>query len=292
MRLNEQTRAYLERHPPPPDPGWGTDVNDWRRELDEEYRVARQEYLAAYGDPEPLGAVEELSIEGVPARLYRPTGHERAALVWLHGGGWLGADTQGYDIVLRALANRAGCAILSVDYRLAPEHRFPAGVEDCWAATQWAAARFDRIAVGGDSAGGNLSIAVTLRARANGGPQIALQLLVYPATSGDKFLSGDGLSWLGAIYLNDPAEAADPLVAPLLERDLTGLPPAFVVTATCDDLRAEGQAYAQRLAEAGVPVELVDYEGQIHGFLHLLGALDDAHDALDRSAAALRAAFA
>lgn len=292
MELNDQARAYLEAHPPPQDPDFGTDINDFRRELEKEYRDAREEYLAIYGDPESVAAVEELSVEGVLARLYRPVGGEREVLVWLHGGGWLGGDLEGYDIVVRALANRAGCAILCVDYRLAPEHRYPAGLDDCWAATVWAAAHFDHVAVGGDSAGGNLAAAVALRARASGRPQIALQLLIYPVTKGEQLLAGDGLSWHGWIYLNDPAEANDPLVAPLVERDLAGLPPAFVVTATCDDLHAEGQEYARRLEAAGVPVELVDYEGQIHGFLHLLGAMDDAHDAVDRSAAALRTAFA
>jgi acetyl esterase len=292
MELNDQARAYLERNPPPPDPDFGTDINDFRRELDKEYRVAREEYLALYGDPEPVAAVEELLLGGLPARLYRPFGGEREVLVWLHGGGWLGGDLEGYDIVLRALANRAGCAILAVNYRLAPEHRYPAGLDDCWAATVWAAAHFDHVAVGGDSAGGNLSIAVTLRARASGGPQIVLQLLIYPVTNGEQLLAGAGLSWHGWIYLNDPAEASDPLVAPSVERDLTGLPPAFVLTATCDDLHAEGQEYARKLEAAGVPVELTDYEGQIHGFLHLLGAMDDAHDAVDRSGAAVRAAFA
>ncbi len=256
-----------------------------------EYSDARDEYLATYGDPEAVASVEDLSLEGVPARLYRPVGEEREALVWLHGGGWLGGDLDGYDILLRALANRAGCAILSVDYRLAPEHRYPAALEDCCAATAWAADHFDRVAIGGDSAGGNLAIAVALRARADGGPRIALQLLIYPATNGEKFLSEGDLSWLGSIYLNDPAEANDPLVAPLLERDLAGLPPAFLLTASCDDLHAEGQEFARKLEAAGVPVELVDYEGQIHGFLHLIAAMDDAHHAIDRSAAALRNAF-
>ncbi len=289
--LNEQARAYLTLHPPPPDPDWGTDVEDVRRDLDEEYRVAREEYIAAYGEPEPVASVEELSVDGVPARLYRPAGDEREALVWLHGGAWLGGDPDGYDVVLRALANRAGCAILNVDYRLAPEHRFPAAVDDCWAAIEWAAARFDRIAVGGDSAGGNLAAAMALRARERGGPRLALQLLIYPATAGDQFVSGDRLSWIGDVYLNDPAEARDPLVAPLSADDLTGLAPAFVLTATCDDLCAEGQEYARRLREAGVPVELAHYEGQMHGFFHLLGAMEDARDAVDRSGAALRAAF-
>jgi acetyl esterase len=299
MELNDQARAYLEAHPPLPDVDVGTEVNDFmreldrvRRRLDKEYSDAREEYLAVYGEPEPVAAVEEFSLERLPACLYRPVGGEREVLVWLHGGGWLGGNVQGYDIVLRALANRAGCAILAVDYRLAPEYRYPAGIDDCWAATVWAAAHFDHVAVGGDSAGGNLTAAVTLRARNGGGPQIALQLLIQPVTNGEGLLAGDGLSWHGWIYLNDPAEADDPLVVPLAERDLTGLPPAFVVTATCDELHAEGQEYARRLEAAGVPVELVDYEGQIHGFLHLLGAMDDAHDAVDRSAAALRTAFA
>jgi acetyl esterase len=292
LELNEQARAYLEAFPPPPDSDWDTDVEDVRRSLDKEYADARRPYIAVHGDTESVAAVEELSLDGVPARLYMPLDGEREVLVWLHGGGWLGVDPDGYDVVLRLLANRAGCAILNVDYRLAPEHRYPAAVNDCWAATRWAIADFDRVAVGGDSAGGNLAIAVALKARENGlAGQIALQLLIYPVTDGQGLLEGGGLSWHGSIYLSDPAEAADPLVSPLQERDLAGLPAAFVLTATCDDLHAEGQEFARRLKAAGVPVETVEYEGQIHGFVHLLGSMDDAHDAIERSAAALRGAF-
>ena len=250
------------------------------------------------GPAAPLPAVRDLSIPGpggvIKARLYRPSvDGVLAGLVFFHGGGWVIGDLDSHDDLCRDLAAQAGCAVLAVDYRLAPEHRFPAAADDAIAATRWASANATefgidakRLAVGGDSAGGNLAAISALAARDSGIP-LAAQLLIYPVTDmahleGESYaacgegygLTAGAMVWFRDHYLADAATARDWRVSPLLTTDLGRLPPALVVTAEFDVLRSEGEAYAKRLADAGVPTELARYDGMIHGFASMAGALD------------------
>ena len=302
--LSEQARELLG--PLPQKLPWERDVVEQRREV-------REHALEHAGVPEPVAAVEDVDANGVPARVYRPHGGERDALVWFHGGGWSTGDLDSHDALCCALANRARCAVVSVDYRLAPEHPYPAAVDDCWAAVGWAAQRFARLAVGGDSAGGNLAAAVALRAR-DVALELALQLLVYPVLDSrldspfvDDFvarytvlgdwdgygpLAHEGFCRMWTQYAEDPAHQREQDAAPLLAETLAGVAPAFVIVAEHDLLRGEAEAYAERLEAEGVAVELHGYAEQVHGFYHLLAMMDDARDAVERSAGALRRAFA
>jgi acetyl esterase len=269
-----------------------------------------------HGAPTPLPVVRDITIERpagtIPARLYRPReGGLLPLLVYFHGGGWVIGNLETHDDVCRDLAAKGACAVLSIDYRLAPEHRYPAAADDCYAATEWAAARATvlgidpgRLAVGGDSAGGNLAAVVSLMARDRGGPALRFQLLVYPATCGrldspsihenatGYLLTRDAMVWFWSHYVPEPADREHPYVSPLRAPDLRGLPPALVLTAEFDPLRDEGEAYAERLRAAGVPTTLARYDGQIHGFLTMGAFIDRAKTALDDAAAALRAALA
>jgi acetyl esterase len=250
------------------------------------------------GPATPLPVVRELTLPApggaIKARLYRPTADGMLpGLVFFHGGGWVIGDLDSHDDLCRDLAAQAGCAVLAVDYRLAPEHCFPAAAEDAIAAADWAAANAAqlgidpaRLAVGGDSAGGNLAAVVALAARDAGRP-LAAQLLIYPVTDlsrleGESYrtcgegygLTAAAMAWFRAHYLSNAAATGDWRVSPLLAEDLHRLPPALVVTAEFDVLRSEGEAYARRLAEAGVPTRLARYDGMIHGFASMAGVLD------------------
>lgn len=261
-------------------------------------------------------AVTNTSLAGaegsIPARVYTPAGpRPLPVLVYFHGGGYVVGDLDVSDLRCRILSEWAMCLVVSVDYRMAPEHPFPAAVEDGYAATRWVAqnaARLGgdpgRLAVGGDSAGGNLAAVVALMARDRGGPSLAFQYLVYPVTdwSGEQAsykqngfgygLNADTMAWYTEQYLPNPADRTNPLAAPLRAINLTGLPPAMVITAEYDPLRDEGEAYAARLKQAGVPVELKRYDGMIHGFLSNAGDFDGGKQATIDSIHALRAAFA
>ena len=264
------------------------------------------------GDSEPVARVEDIRIPGpggdIPARVYTPEGQAPfPALVYFHGGGWVVCDLDTHDKVCRSIARAAAAVVIAVDYRLGPEHKFPAAVEDAHAATKWVAAnasRFgidpDRIAVGGDSAGGNLSAVVSLRSRA-AGPPLALQVLVYPVTNLASFgtpsyqefaegyhLSRSEMEWFRDCYLARAADAQSPDASPLLAGDLAGVPPALVITAECDVLRDEGEAYAERLREAGIPVTCTRYDGMIHPFFSMPGAIRDGRKAIQQVAAAVR----
>src|SRR5215468_7299404 len=279
---------------------------------------ARQVMVALFGtqgDPEPVGAVAERTIPGaggeMPARIYMPYGTGPfPVLVYFHGGGWVIGDLEAYDATCRALTNAAGCLVVAMEYRLAPEHKFPAAPEDCYAATCWVAANAAaiggdprRIAVGGDSAGGNLAAVVAQRARDRGGPTLVYQLLVYPVTNygydttsyrenADGYLlTRDAMVWFWNHYLRSATDGDNPLASPLRANDLRGLPPAMVLTAEFDPLRDEGEAYAMRLQEAGVPVTLKRYAGAIHGFFSLGAVLDQGKQAMADAAAALRTIF-
>jgi len=268
--------------------------------------------------PPPVASVSVLAAEGphgaIPLRLYRPLGtlaeQVLPALVYYHGGGWVIGDLDTHDTLCRELANHSGCAVVSVDYRLAPEHRFPAAVDDSIAAARWvhrqaAALRLDpdRIAVGGDSAGGNLAAVVALAARHAGDLPLAYQLLIYPATdqhrsapshttNGEGYLlTRDTMAYFTGHYIPEPALYADWRASPLLHPDLSRLPPALVLTAGYDPLRDEGLAYAQKLTEAGNRATHLSFERQIHGFILMGKVLDEANTAVRLCAAALRDAL-
>jgi len=267
------------------------------------------------GLPEPVAHVEDRAIPrpaaDIPVRIYKPDGPTpMPVLVFFHGGGWVIGSIETHDAVCRPLANAAGCIVVSVDYRLAPEHPFPAGLDDALAATEWVAANaasFDgdpaRIAVGGDSAGGNLSAAVTQLARDRGGPSLAYQVLVYPAVdynfetashreNGEGyFLTRDAMEWFWKLYAGDERDRGDPRMSPLRAGDMSDLPPALVITAEFDPLRDEGEAYAARLREAGVEVTQTRYDGMIHGFFQMAALLPQGREAIAQVAAALRTAF-
>lgn len=283
----------------------------------EQARAADLESIrAGGGTPEPVASVVDDHIPGpggdLPIRVYRPSDATGLpALAYFFGGGWTLGTIDTADGVCRALTNAVGCVTVSVGYRLAPEHRFPAAIHDCYAMTTWLAAHAsalgvdaDRIAVGGDSAGGNLAAGVTLLARDHGGPRITHQLLVYPNTdyrsdtpslreNTDEFLfNATSVDWYWRHYLNTPADGDNPLASPLRAADLTGLPPATVITAEYDPLRDQAEQYADRLRAEGVPVRLRRYPGMVHGFFTMSGVLDAARDAVAYAAAGLRAAFA
>ena len=257
---------------------------------------------ALFGDADPVHSVDDAEARGVPVRIYRPSGDELPALVYLHGGGWVLGSVDSHDRLCRTLAARSGCTLVSVDYRLAPEHPFPAAVDDAWAATVWASERFSAVAIGGDSAGGHLSAVTALRAR-DEALGLALQVLVYPVTdyafdtgSYREYGTGTNLTeqsmrWFWEHFVTDGAAAADPRVSPLRAPQLSGVAPALVLTAECDPLCDEGEAYARRLGEAGVPVVLSRYDGQVHGFFRMPAVFDRAQDAIDEVAGAVRVAL-
>ena len=274
----------------------------------------RREAALYSGAPIPIRTVEDIEVTGAAgplrARLYVPDVLPSPAplLVYLHGGGWVVGDLDTHDQPCRFLAQEAGVRVLSVEYRLAPEHRFPAGLEDAVAAFRYAvaeAARFDadpaRVAIGGDSAGGNLAAAAARVLALEEGPAPAFQLLIYPVidltrkrTSYEMFADGFFLTarqmdWYRDHYLADASAAADPRVSPILASNLAGLPPAHVVTAGFDVLRDEGEDYAALLRDAGVPVTSHREPGLIHGFTHGAASARAPRRAMLRVAAALRA---
>ena len=279
--------------------------------------LAAREVLAL--DPPAVAEILGLSAPGpagaaIPLRLYRGAGTTPGdtlpALVYFHGGGWVIGDLDTQDSLCRHLANAAQCIVVAVDYRLAPEHKFPAAVEDCFDATSWivqeaAALGIDRerLAVGGDSAGGNLAAVISLIARDRGAPKLRCQALLYPAVecgmthaSHDRFAEGylltrPTMKWFYDQYLRGPADVDDWRASPLRAGDLSGVAPALVLTAGNDVLCDEGQAYAHRLQEAGVAVQLRHFPDQIHGFLTMGKIIEAAQPALDDIAAALQAAW-
>jgi acetyl esterase len=247
----------------------------------------------------------------IPIRIYVPRGAKpMPGLVYFHGGGWLRGSLQTHDVLCRALADDGSCVVVSVDYRMAPEHKFPAAVDDALAATRWVAEHADqlgidagRLAVGGDSAGGNLAAAVSLLARDAGQPRLAYQVLIYPVTdynfetpsylaNGDGYmLTRSAMQYYWQQYLRDESDASDQRASPLRARDVAGVPPALVITAEFDPLLDEGRAYADRLRAAGVEVTYSEYAGMIHGFVSSAGVIERGQDAVAEAAGALRAAF-
>jgi acetyl esterase len=283
-----------------------------------EARRLYRESRAALSPPVPeVQSARDLAASGpagpIHVRIYRGLGTEAGAalpvLVFFHGGGWTIGDLDTHDIVCRTLANKARCAVVAVDYRMGPEHKFPAAVQDCLAATRWVASQAAalgvdaaRIAVGGDSAGGNLATVVAISLRDAGGPSLAFQALVYPATDqrmdsashakfGDGYLlTRDNMLWFRGNYLV-PADYDDWRASPLRATDLARLPPAHIITAGYDPLVDEGLAYSDRLVAAGVPVLYECFEGMTHGFLAMGGVVAGANHALNRLGQSLAQAF-
>jgi acetyl esterase len=272
---------------------------------------------ALAGPPEPVKDATDLEIAGpvgrIPARLYIPEHQDTSGImIYLHGGGWVIGNPDTVDAPVRALANRSRIAILSVDYRLAPEHRYPGALDDADSALIWAAEKENlrrfgfeprSVLVGGDSAGGNLSAALALRSRDTNGPHISFALLIYPALDCDYStkshrecgsdwgtVTTDDVSWFQRLYVSNASELQSPYVSPLRADDFSNLPPTFVVTAEIDPLRDEQTAYVERLRQAGVRAEQKIYSGLCHGFFQLGGMVPMAHTAIDDAAAAMRAA--
>lgn len=331
--LDPQVQVLLERWAREPQPVYACMTPDEAR------RAYRESRLRLQAEPQAVAAVESLftdtaangAAQRVAVRLYRPLFHSQntqspafdpasdpkagrlPCLVYFHGGGWTLGDLDSHDGLCRALAQAGQCAVAAVDYRLAPEHRFPAAVEDAIAATRWIAARADalgidaeRLAVGGDSAGGTLAAAVALALRGSK-VRLVLQLLFYPATdmahdlpSHQRLAEGYALTrtsllWFRANYLGSPVnqrDIADWRASPLSADDLAGLPPASIVTAGFDPLLDEGRAYAERLHAAGVPLRYECFNGMIHGFLLMTRELAASRHAIHRAGQALREAFA
>lgn len=265
-------------------------------------------------DPEPVGDVKNVLYTGVggkmSARVYTPKGEGPfPVLVFWHGGGWVLADLDYDDATCRALCNAAGCVVVSCEYRHAPEHPFPAPMDDAFAAYQWvlkSAADLGgdpkRVAVSGESAGGNLAAVTALRARDQGVPIPVYQLLIYPILNNafdtpsyrnnwSPFLDKAAMEWFWGKYLTNPADGANPYASPLRAKDLSKLPPAMIVSAEIDPLRSEGKEYADRLRKAGVDVTHLDFPGVTHKFFGMTAVLDDAKDAVAKAAKGLKAGF-
>jgi len=312
VSVHPQVQVVLERIARSPLPAYYTVPAHVARRI---YRDMR----GALAPAAPAGVDARLVLAAgpggpVPLRCYRPASAGKAeklpALVYFHGGGWVIGDLDTHDVLCRQLAAGARCAVFSVDYRLAPEHPFPAAVEDCDAATRYVAREAvalgvdaARIAVGGDSAGGNLAAVVALAARDADGPAILFQMLVYPATdqraespshernAEGYLLTRASIEYFRGQYLPRREDWLDWRASPLLARSLAGLPPAYVLTAGYDPLVDEGRAYAERLRREGVPAEYREFADMVHGFLLMGGALDTANEAVEACCAALRAAF-
>ena len=270
--------------------------------------------LAAQAPPGPeVERAEERTLStptgDFAIRVIVPKGAVDGILVWFHGGGWVIGSAAEADVLTRKLAVRTRCAVVNVDYRMAPEHRFPVAVDDCWAAVEWADANAEELVghkapllVGGDSAGGNLAAVMALRSKERGGPEIALQLLVYPVTDHDferssyvapdnqLLLDKKAMVWFWDHYVPDRAVRDRPEASPLRARDLDGLPPAVVLTAEHDVLRDEGEAYATRLEAAGVPVTRKRFPGQLHGFFTMVGVVPGHEAGLEFAAEAIEKA--
>jgi acetyl esterase len=305
--LDPQAKALLAQFPPMPD------FDAIPLDL---LRAGFAAGVLSPGEPEPVAHVENRTLPGpagqIPVRIYRPvSGKALPGLVYFHGGGFVLCNLDTHDGVCRSLANGAGCTVVSVDYRLAPEHPFPAGPEDCYAATRFAAERGGelgidptRIAIGGDSAGGNLTAVVAQMARDRRGPSLRYQLLVYPVTDArfdtvsyrenaeGYFLTTNMMKWFWKKYLADAADADNAYASPLRAKDLAGLPPGLCITAEFDPLRDEGEAYAERLRKAGVDCETARYHGMFHGFFGMGALLEPAKTALAQAAAGLKKALA
>jgi acetyl esterase len=311
MPLDPLAKSYLDQLAATPHPkNWEIPISQVR----ENFRTMAR----TFGPKDvPVGKVENLTMPGqngdIPLRLYTPVaagGEALPALVYFHGGAFVAGDLDSHDATCRILAAESGCRVVAVDYRLAPEYKFPAAVDDAYAAVCWIEANgaklgidANHVAVGGDSAGGNLAAGVCQIAKVQAGPKIASQMLLFPVTQfGGMFesvrtyatgywLEKETLDWYYDKYLPLGADLRDVRLSPLNANDLRGLPPAYVMLAECDILHDEGLAYAEKLRAADVPVTIADYPGLLHGFTLLQSVLPQAHEALAKAAKALREVF-
>jgi len=309
-RLAPEVKAFLEQVRKMPQPPISIKT----------YKAMRQFMAATLKNVErPLfsGAVEDIAIpaaeRSLPVRVYRPDSPRGGLplVLYFHGGGWVLGDLDMEEDTCIALARQTPCIVASVDYALAPERPYPAARDECYAALRWASLHGDevgadkgQIAVAGQSAGGNLAAVTALMSRDLGGPAITFQALFYPATSlgGDPtpsqkafgdgfFLNAGDMEGVASMYVPDEGERRHPYVSPLLAADLTRLPPALIITAGCDPLRDEGEAYARRLTRAGVKADVLRFDDMIHAFLFLLKSSDSSRRAIEKAALALREAF-
>lgn len=311
MAANAETQAFLDEIN-------ALDAKPFHEMTPAEARETWHDIVAMFAGPsEDVASIDDQIIPGpagdMALRSYTPEGSGPfPALVYFHGGGWVIGTADTYQVACRALANATGCKVFHPTYRMAPEYKYPAAVDDCYAAFSWIASNApaldidpERIAIGGDSAGGNLTAAVSLMARDKGGPRAGFQLLIYPVTdydldsesyleyADDHFLTRDSMRWFWEHYLPNAEAGKEPYASPLRSDDLSGLPPALVMTAECDVLCTEGEAYAAKLEAAGVPTTLSRGEGQIHGYVHPLGGrLPFAGAAIAEAAAAVKGALA
>ena len=299
--IDDEARDFLnlaEANPPPP----ARDVSI------EEFRRLAHDALQVSGDPEPVEQIGDEEVPGAAGRLrarrYVPAQRDDGLLVYFHGGGFVRGDLDTHDPLCRALAGAGGCTVVSVAYRRAPEHPFPAAVEDAIAATAWATAgSAGPVAVGGDSSGGNLAAVAALATRDGGGTPLAAQLLLYPVTDATmsapsldeltegRMLTRAAMEWFYDQYLPDRALRRDPRASPLLAPRHDELAPAIVVTAGQDPVRDDGERYAAKLEAAGTPVRHLRYEGTIHSFMLYAGALRKGRDAIEAVGAELRRAL-
>ncbi len=296
MALSPEARDFVDKLQALGDPVELLTPDQARRASDERRAQSRTE-------PEPVADVADGTIEGpagpLRVRIYRPDHGTLPVVVFFHGGGWVLCDLDSHDPTCRTIANGVGCVVVSLDYRRAPESRYPAAAEDAYAATQWVARHAgelgvdpDRLVVMGDSAGGNLAAVVALMSRDRGGPRIAHQVLLYPVTdhdfeSGsyraygeDHYVTGAAMRWYWDHYAPPPIDRDEPYLSPLRANDVRSLPPALIVNGECDPLHDEGVAYARRLREAGNTVEQTTYEGMFHGFFSMAASLDGAQVAV------------
>jgi acetyl esterase len=281
----------------------------------EEARKVPYQMIELGGPVDPVAHVGDWTIPGpvqpIRTRVYRPaSAQDLPALVFFHGGGFVICDLETHDRLCRKLANASGSVVVAIDYRLAPEHKFPAALDDAYAATRYVAEHPvelginpARLAVGGDSAGGTLAAAVALMARDRGAPSIRFQLMIYPLTDWDDdspsiheygenyFLTRDLMKWFATQFVETAADRRQPYASPLRAADLRGLPPGMIITAECDPLRDQGEAYGRKLQDAGVPVVIKRYDGMIHPFLSICGVVDAGREAIDEAASAVRQAL-